>query len=176
MRATYFLAGGAGVSSLELAAASAALQLRRRRGRMQDANAPPRAPTPVLTLKSQTANTEFSVPAARSEVVRVQRYPLRGLREVRRAVEDVGEERATHGGGVACAAPLRIWLRCFWVDGERSRKRKADGVCGRSLGWRLQGGAGASGCGLGRKKRAGIKLKSQQGQDPAQPSPARQTF
>jgi hypothetical protein len=146
MRATYFLAGGAGVSSLEPPAASAALQLRRRRGRMQDANAPPRAPTPVLTLKSQTANTELSVPAARSEAVRVQRYPLRGLREVRRAVEDVGEERATHGGGVACAAPLRIWLRCFWVEREAASGRRARTLSGSyfrfdySEHWPLQNG------------------------------------
>jgi hypothetical protein len=82
---------------------------------MQDANAPPPAPPPLLTLQRQTENREFSALAARSQKVRVRRDKLSGVREVRRAVDDVGEERAAHGVVVACAAPLRIWMRCFWV-------------------------------------------------------------
>jgi hypothetical protein len=69
----------------------------------------------TATPHAATENREFSALAARSQKVRVRRDKLSGVREVRRAVDDVGEERAAHGVVVACAAPLRIWMRCFWV-------------------------------------------------------------
>lgn len=88
---------------------------------MPEASTPPRAPTPLLKLRRQTAERKIQKLQRQLRVKRYKRLGFEqsvpGVGEVRRAVEDVGEERAAHGVvpfGFGCAALV-----------GRSRKRTA---------------------------------------------------
>jgi len=95
---------------------------------MPEASSPPRAPTPLLKLRRQKAGKNQKLQHQR----RTKRYKrlgfqqsVPGVREVRRAVEDVREERAAHGVVPVLRYPSDLAAR-LWLE-----KPQADSVLGR---------------------------------------------
>jgi hypothetical protein len=124
---------------------------------MPEASSPPRAPTPLLKLRRQKAGKKQKLQHQR----RTKRYKrlgfqqsVPGVREVRRAVEDVGEECAAHGVVPVLRYPSDLAAR-LWLE-----KPQADSVLGRVFReCELRQG--------GPRKTGRVELD---GADPAQPN------
>ena len=100
---------------------------------MPEASSPPRAPTPFLKLRHQTAEKKQKLQRQRRVIGFEQSVP--GVREVRRAVEDVREERAAHGVVPVLRYPSDLAAR-LWLE-----KPQADSVLGRVFPrWRAEAG------------------------------------
>ena len=136
-------------------AASAALQLRRRRGWMREASSP-RAPAPLLELRSQAAKTtQVSESAARNKRIgwaqgraRARAYPRSGGRWRTWA------SSARLMASSPCSARFRIWLlRGFVLGGEAASRRRAWTPCVSR--WRDETRAMR----MGRVKRAGRTIR-----------------
>jgi hypothetical protein len=150
------------------AAASAALQLRRRRGWMRQASSP-RAPAPLLELRSQAAKTtQVSESAARKKA----NWLCTG-QSVARAYARSGGRWRTWASSARlmtsspCSAPFRIWLRNFvWVEKPQAGRNR---VLRRPDETRRGAWAALNGPGGRRNSLASRPVR-------IQPSPTQHTF